>query len=90
MATSPGRLNSTRPVGPTSPMSGSLLLKLVNRVTSRRLPSANVATTASCCDLAGEVRTRGPGVTSSETTGDRVGSSSFVPVVSQARIISVG
>ena len=45
-------------------MAGSLLLKTVRRVTSRTLPSAKCASTASCCQRAGSLRTREPGRTS--------------------------
>ena len=64
-------------------MASSLLLKTVRRVTSRTLPSAKWARTASCCQRAGACRTRGPGKTSSFVRAGRWAGSSRSPSVSQ-------
>ena len=90
MATSPACLNSTRPLLLTVATEVSLLLKTVRRVTSRTLPSANVAITESCCQRPGSVSTRGPGRISMDFSAGRSAGSSCKPSASQPRMDRAG
>ena len=85
MATSPADLNSTRPVGETSATDVSEEVKTESRVTSRVVPSARVATTASCWDRAGADCTPEPGKTSIFLTAGSLGESSARPWASHPR-----